>query len=71
MLNKADYNSSSDLFSDYLKIIGHLNLTLIIFCRHTNVLNISKTDYLLGYIEKQSMHTVNPVLKAATQETKQ
>ena len=35
ILNKADYNSFSDLFSEYLKPIDHLNLKLLIFCRHT------------------------------------
>ena len=35
MLNLADYNSFSDSFSDYLKTIDHLNLKLLMFCRHT------------------------------------
>ena len=38
ILNKADYNSFSDSFSDYLKTIGHLNLKLLMFCRHTTSL---------------------------------
>ena len=31
----ADYNSFSDLLPDCLKTIDHLNLKLLMFCRHT------------------------------------
>ena len=40
ILNKADYNSYSDLFSEYLKTIDHLNLELLMFCRHTKSFKI-------------------------------
>ena len=35
MLNWADYNSFSDLFSACLKTIDYLNLKLLIFSGHT------------------------------------
>ena len=43
MLNSADYNRSSDLFSDYLNTINHLNMKLFIFI---GILQVLKFDFL-------------------------
>ena len=40
MLDWADYDSFSDLFSIHVKTINHLNLKLLVFSRHTACLKI-------------------------------
>ena len=40
MLNKADNDSFSDLFSDYPKTIDHLNLKSLMFFRQTTSFKI-------------------------------
>ena len=45
--NTEDYNSFSDLFSDYLNTINHLNLKLLLFIRHIAILQWHKTTGLL------------------------
>ena len=40
MLNSTHYSSISDLYTGYLKVIDHLNLRLLIFCRHSAIIKI-------------------------------